>query len=106
MSKSRTSCLKRQHSTEHTQRNTTGLPKASAQRSWYQAEPRADKPNALPRPHRLWPQQTMPEQPKKKPETRREARKAAKRFMIGVWKHNPITGGRGVPEPRLFRTSP
>ncbi len=87
MSTSQSSCLKRQHSTEYAQRNTTGLPKAGAQRPWYQAEPRADKNNARPRPHRRWPQQTMPEQPKKKPEIRCEARKADKRYTIGVWKH-------------------
>ncbi len=85
MSKSQTSCLKGQHSTEHTQRNTIGLPKAGAQRPWYQAEPLADKHNTRPWPHRRWPQQTIPEQPKKKPEIRREVRKkAAKRYTIGV----------------------
>ena len=84
MSKSQTSCLKRQHTTEYTQRNTTRLPKTGAQRPWYQAEPLADKHNARPWPHRRWPQQTIPEQRKKKPEIRREARKAAKRYTIGV----------------------
>ncbi len=87
MSKSQTSCLKRQHSSEHTQRNKTGLSKAGGQRPWFRAEPLVDKHNARPWPHRRWPRPTMPEQRKKKPEIRREARKAAKRYTIGVWKH-------------------